>query len=103
MSHSKSVGAPDHYIPLIPHTAYEETHGSLAAGENPVITIGIIAKSLTIYSSQDITVKLNSEDNDAIAIKAHLPYKWDGFVVSTVYIYNTTPVDFYMVYVEGWK
>jgi len=98
-----AIGAPDHYVPLIPHTAYQEIHGSLAANENPVITVTIKAKSLTVYSSQDITIKINSESNDAIAIKAHLPYYWTGFIINKVYIYNTTAVDFYQVYLEGFK
>jgi len=95
------VGAPDHYIPLIPHTHYQEWHGSLEANENPVYEVTIKAKSLTIYSSQDITVRLNSADNDPIAVKAHLPYYWTGFEVTAIYVTNTTAVDFIFVYVEG--
>jgi len=98
-----AIGAPDHYIPIVPHTSYQEWHGSLSANENPHYEVTIKAKSLTIYSSQDITVKLNSEDNDPIAIKAHLPYYWTGFIVTDIYVYNPTAVDFIFVYVEGFK
>ena len=98
-----AIGAPDHYIPLIPHTHYEEWHGSLTADQNPTYTVTIKAKSLTIYSSQDVTVKLNADTNDAISIKAHIPYHWTGFEVTAIYVTNTVAVDFIFVYVEGFS